>query len=259
MKVVIFAGGFGTRFSEETEFRPKPMIEIGEKPILWHIMKIYSHYSFNEFIICSGYKSYFIKDYFYHYYMHTADISVDLSNNNLTYHNSSSEPWKVTVVDTGLETMTGARLKKVQKYIGNEPFMLTYGDGLANINLNDLLKCHQDSKKIATVTAVQPKGKFASLKLSQNNAISSFNEKVGGDGSWFNGGFFVLQPEVFNYIKDCSQTIFEREPLENLAKDGELQAFKHSDFWMAMDTLREKLEMQKLWETGSAPWKIWNG
>jgi len=259
MKVIIFAGGFGTRFSEETEFRPKPMIEIGDRPILWHIMKIYSHYGFNEFIICCGYKSYFIKDYFCHYYMHSSDVTIDLSNNNLTYHNSNSEPWKVTLVDTGLETMTGGRLRKVQKYIANEPFMLTYGDGLANINLNDLLKCHKESKKIATVTAVQPKGKFASLKLSQNNAISSFNEKIGGDGSWFNGGFFVLQPEVFDYIKDDSQTVFEKEPLESLAKDGELQAFKHSDFWMAMDTLREKLELQKLWETDSAPWKIWNG
>jgi glucose-1-phosphate cytidylyltransferase len=258
MKVVLLAGGYGTRLSEETDLRPKPMVEIGGKPMLWHIMKIYSHYGFNEFIICCGYKSYYIKDYFYHYYMHSADMTIDLQNNKVVYHNSYSEPWKITVVDTGLETMTGGRIKRVQKYVGNEPFMLTYGDGVADIDIIRLINYHKAHKKIATLTAVLPSGKFGALEIAQDDGITSFIEKPQGDGSWINGGFFVLEPEVFDYIDDGDSTIFERKPLEKLARDGQLQSFKHNGFWRPMDTLREKLELQGLWESGKAPWKVWN-
>ncbi|GHV93947.1 glucose-1-phosphate cytidylyltransferase [Spirochaetia bacterium] len=258
MKTVILAGGYGTRLSEETELRPKPMVEIGGRPILWHIMKIYSHYGFNDFIVCCGYRSYYIKDYFYHYYMHAADMTIDLAANRVEYHTASSEPWKITLVDTGLETMTGGRIKRIQKYIGKEPFMLTYGDGVADINLAELLKYHREKEKLATVTAVLPSGKFGALEIAKDDHISSFFEKPHGDGSWVNGGFFVLQPEVFGYIADGDSTIFERKPLENLARDGHLQAFRHTGFWKPMDTLREKLELQNLWDTGKAPWKVWN-
>jgi glucose-1-phosphate cytidylyltransferase len=257
MKTVILAGGYGTRLSEETDLRPKPMVEIGGKPILWHIMKIYSHYGFNKFIICCGYKSYYIKDYFYHYYMHATDMTVDLLTNEVTYHNSTSEPWEITLVDTGLETMTGGRIKRIQKYIDNKPFMLTYGDGVADININRLVEYHQKSGRLATVTAVLPSGKFGALEIGPGERILSFSEKPRGDGSWVNGGFFVLQPEVFDYIADSDSTIFERKPLENLAKDGQLQSFRHTGFWRPMDTLREKLELQGLWERGNAPWKVW--
>jgi glucose-1-phosphate cytidylyltransferase len=257
MKTVILAGGLGTRLSEETELRPKPMVEIGGKPILWHIMKIYSHYGFKEFIICCGYKSYYIKDYFYHYYMHSADMTIELADNKVGYHNSRSEPWKITMVDTGLDTMTGGRIKRIQKYVGNEPFMLTYGDGVGDINIDQLLDYHKKSGKLATLTAVLPLGKFGSLEIVDDNRIASFFEKPQGDGSWVNGGFFVLQPEVFNYI-DGDNTIFERKPLESLAGDGQLQAFKHQGFWKPMDTLRDKTELQQMWETRNAPWKVWN-
>jgi glucose-1-phosphate cytidylyltransferase len=259
MKVVILAGGYGTRLSEETELRPKPMVEIGGKPILWHIMKIYSHYGFNEFIVCCGYKSYFIKDYFYHYYMHSADMTIDLSNNSVQYHNSGSEPWKITLVDTGLETMTGGRIKRIQKYIGNEPFMLTYGDGVSDINIKELVEYHKRHGKLATLTAVLPAGKFGALEIDDADRIMSFYEKPQGDGSWVNGGFFVLQPEVFDYITEGDPTIFERKPLEHLARDGQLQSYKHSGFWKPMDTLREKVELQILWDTGKAPWQVWRG
>jgi glucose-1-phosphate cytidylyltransferase len=258
VKVVLLAGGYGTRLSEETDLRPKPMVEIGGKPILWHIMKIYSHYGFNEFVICCGYKSYYIKDYFYHYYMHATDMTVDLLTNKVTYHNSASEPWKITLVDTELETMTGGRIKRIQKYIGDEPFMLTYGDGVADININRLVAYHQKSGRLATVTAVLPSGKFGALEIGKDDRIVSFFEKPQGDGSWVNGGFFVLQPEVFDYITEGDSTIFERKPLENLAKDGQLQSFRHTGFWKPMDTLREKLELQRLWESGKAPWKVWS-
>jgi glucose-1-phosphate cytidylyltransferase len=258
MQVVLLAGGYGTRLSEETDLRPKPMIEIGGRPILWHIMKIYSHYGFNDFIVCCGYKSYYIKDYFYHYYMHAADISVDLAANTVEYHTSASEPWKITLVDTGLETMTGARIKRIQNYVGNTPFMLTYGDGVADININKLLEYHKEKGKLATLTAVLPSGKFGVLEIAGDDSIGSFTEKPQGDGSWVNGGFFVLQPEVFDYIPDGDSVIFERTPLENLAKAGQLQSYRHTGFWKPMDTLREKLELQKLWETGNAPWKVWH-
>jgi glucose-1-phosphate cytidylyltransferase len=258
MKVVILAGGYGTRLSEETDLRPKPMVEIGGKPILWHIMKTYSHYGFNEFIICCGYKSYYIKDYFYHYYMHSADMTVDLANNKVAYHNSASEPWKITLVDTGLETMTGSRIKRIEKYVKDEPFMLTYGDGVSDVNITKLLEYHQAKGKLATLTAVLPSGKFGALEIAGDDSIASFFEKPQGDGSWVNGGFFVLEPGVFNYISDGDSTVFERQPLEHLSRDGQLQSYKHTGFWKPMDTLREKLELQGLWDSGKAPWKIWH-
>lgn len=257
MKTIILAGGLGTRLSEETELKPKPMVEIGGKPILWHIMKIYSSYGFNDFVICCGYKSYYIKDYFYHYYMHSSDITVDLRSNEIVYHKSASEPWKITLVDTGLETMTGGRIKRVQKYIGNEPFMLTYGDGVSNVDISKLIAFHKESKKLATLTAVLPDGKFGALSINNDNAITEFREKPAGDGSWINGGFFVCQPEVFDYIKNGDPTIFERDPLENLAKDNQLNAYKHNGFWKPMDTLKQKQELNALWASGNPPWKVW--
>jgi glucose-1-phosphate cytidylyltransferase len=234
------------------------MVEIGGRPILWHIMKIYSHYGFNDFVICCGYKSYYIKDYFYHYYMHAADMTVDLASNQIEYHACASEPWKITLVDTGVETMTGGRIKRIQKYVGNELFMLTYGDGVANIDINALIACHRKNKKLATLTAVLPSGKFGALELSEEDAVESFFEKPRGDGSWVNGGFFVLEPKVFDFIPEDDSTIFEQKPLENLALKGQLQAYKHTGFWRPMDTLREKLELQRLWDTGKALWKIWD-
>jgi len=255
MKVVILAGGFGTRISEESDLKPKPMIEIGGKPILWHIMKIYSYYGFNEFIICCGYKGYVIKDYFHHYYMHEADMTVDLSKNTIQYHSSQSEPWVVTLVDTGLNTMTGGRIKRIQSYIGNETFMLTYGDGVSDVNINDLVGFHKKNGKYATLTAVQPSGKFGVLEIDQKNDVHAFQEKPKGDGAWINGGFFVLEPQIFNYIKQGDETVWEREPLENLAKDNQLSAFKHEGFWHPMDTLRDKNELESLWNANNAPWK----
>lgn len=257
MKIVILAGGLGTRLSEETDLRPKPMVEIGGKPILWHIMKIYSHYGYNDFIICCGYKSYFIKDYFYHYYMHSSDITVDLTSNKITYHNSTSEPWKITLVDTGLDTMTGGRIKRVQKYIGNEPFMLTYGDGVGNINIPELINFHKQNKKTVTLTAVLPDGKFGALQLNNSDDITEFREKPAGDGSWINGGFFVCEPKVFDYITKGDSTIFEREPLEKLAADKQLKAYKHTGFWKPMDTLKQKIELNSLWNSDNPPWKVW--
>ena len=257
MKTVILAGGLGTRLSEETDLRPKPMVEIGGKPILWHIMKIYSHYGYNDFIICCGYKSYFIKDYFYHYYMHSSDITVDLTSNKITYRNSTSEPWKITLVDTGLDTMTGGRIKRVQKYIGNEPFMLTYGDGVGNINIPELINFHKQNKKTVTLTAVLPDGKFGALQLNNSDDITEFREKPAGDGSWINGGFFVCEPKVFDYITKGDSTIFEREPLEKLAADKQLKAYKHTGFWKPMDTLKQKIELNSLWNSDNPPWKVW--
>jgi glucose-1-phosphate cytidylyltransferase len=258
MKVVILAGGLGTRISEESDFKPKPMIEIGGKPILWHIMKIYSHYGFNEFVICCGYKGYVIKDYFHHYYMHEADMTIDLGSNTIEYHNSTSEPWRVTLVDTGLNTMTGGRIKRVQSYIGNEPFMLTYGDGVSDVDIPALLDFHRKSGRLATLTSVQPSGKFGALEIGSRDAIMSFKEKPRGDGAWINGGFFVCEPQVLDYIQDGDATVWEREPLEALAKDGQLGAYKHAGFWQPMDMLRDKNELEKLWATGKAPWKSWS-
>jgi glucose-1-phosphate cytidylyltransferase len=256
MKVVILAGGFGTRLSEETHLRPKPMVDIGDKPILWHIMKIYSSYGYNDFVICLGYKGYMIKEYFANYFMHQSDITIDLINNSIETHHSQAEPWKVTLVDTGKESMTGGRIKRIQKYVGNEPFLLTYGDGVGNVDIAELVKCHNESKKLVTVTAVQPSGRFGALNLNEFNQVNSFMEKPKGDGSWINGGFFVCEPEVFNYLHSDSE-IWEREPMEQIAKEGQLQAYKHVGFWKPMDTLRDKQELEQAWESGNAPWKTW--
>jgi len=257
MKVLILAGGHGTRLSEETELRPKPMIEIGGRPILWHIMKIYSYYGFNEFIILTGYKSHMIKDYFVHYYQQYSDITVDMMSNTVEIHRMQTEPWKVTMLYTGQNTMTGSRIKKAKEYIGDERFLLTYGDGVANIDLNELIKCHNDSNKLATVTAVRPSGRFGALDIDAQNSVKSFMEKPKGDGSWINGGFFVCEPEVFNYIPEGDNIMFENEPLENLAKSGNLNAYKHNGFWQPMDTLRDKKYLTDLWQTGKAPWAVW--
>ncbi|MEW6183464.1 MAG: glucose-1-phosphate cytidylyltransferase [Bacillota bacterium] len=256
MKVVILAGGFGTRLSEETTVKPKPMVEIGGKPILWHIMKIYSFYGFNEFIICLGYKGYVIKEYFSNYFLHMSDVTFDLKNNSMDVHSNHVEPWKVTLVDTGIETLTGGRVKRVQQYIGSETFMLTYGDGLADINIKKLVECHQLNKQLATITAVRPAGRFGALVLEDRGQVQSFVEKPSGDRSWINGGFFVLEPEVLQYLKD-DKTSFEREPLEALVQDKQLMAYKHTGFWQPMDTLRDKNTLEDLWNSGSAPWKVW--
>lgn len=256
MKVVLLAGGFGTRISEETHLKPKPMIEIGEKPILWHIMKLYSRYGFNEFIICLGYKSHVIKDYFSNYFLYNSDVTFDFDQENTsTFHQHTVEPWKVTLVETGLNTLTGGRIKRIQDYVGNEPFMLTYGDGVSDVNIKDLVEYHRSHGKLATVTATQPQGRFGALSLSPDLKVDRFQEKIHGDGGWINAGYFVLQPEVFDYIKSGDQTVFEKEPLENLAKNGQLMAFKHSGFWHPMDTLRDKKYLEEIWSTGNAPWK----
>jgi len=255
MKVVILAGGLGTRISEETFVKPKPMIEIGGMPILWHVMKIYSSYNINEFIICCGYKGYMIKEYFANYFLHMSDVTFDIKQNTMDVHHKFAEPWKVTLVDTGLNTMTGGRLKKVKEYTNNETFCFTYGDGLGNINISELIEFHKNNKLLATVTAVQPLGRFGTLEI-QNNKVTQFIEKPAGDGNCINGGFFVLEPKVFDYLKDDS-TVWEREPLEKLSKDGQLSAYNHTGFWQPLDTLRDKNHLEKLWALGKAPWKIW--
>lgn len=260
MKVVILAGGYGTRISEESYLRPKPMIEIGGNPMLWHIMKIYSYYGFNEFIICCGYKGYIIKEYFADYYLHNSDVTFDFANDNkMTIHSNVAEPWKVTLVDTGLDTMTGGRIKRVQKYIGNEPFMLTYGDGISDVNIKELLKFHQENGKIATITAIQPGGRFGMLDINGNDdkTVNSFVEKAREDGGWINGGFMVLEPKIFDYIKG-DDTFLEKEPLEELAMNKMLTAYKHHGFWQCMDTQRDKVLLESLWKTDNAKWKVWN-
>ncbi len=256
MKVVILAGGLGTRLSEETVLRPKPMVEIGGKPILWHIMKTYSHYGFNDFVICLGFKGYVIKEYFSNYFLHMSDVTFDMRSNSMEVHQQYVEPWKVTLVETGTESMTGGRVKKIQPYIGNEPFMLTYGDGVSNVNIGGLVEFHKNHGRLATVTSTQPGGRFGSLDLSHDSKVKGFQEKPKGDGAWINAGFFVMNPDVFEYIKG-DETILEREPMEKLAKDGELVAFKHHGFWQPMDTLRDKIHLEELWNSGNAPWKIW--
>ena len=257
MKVVILAGGLGTRISEESHLKPKPMIEIGERPILWHIMKIYAHFGFNDFVICLGYKGYCIKEYFAHYFLHEADITFDFKNQNeRMIHQNSAEPWTVTLVNTGLETMTGGRVKRIQRYVNGETFLLTYGDGVGNVNISDLVKYHKAHGKLATMTSTQPGGRFGALNLDDQNRIINFQEKPKADGSWINAGFFVLEPQVFDYIDD-DRTVLEREPLENLARDGQLIAYKHDGFWQPMDSLRDKNDLESLWKAGSAPWKIW--
>lgn len=256
MKIVILAGGLGTRLSEETTIKPKPMVEIGGKPILWHIMKIYSHYGFNEFIICLGYKGYLIKEYFANYFLHQSDVTVDLQNNKLEVHNNNAEPWKITLIDTGDNTMTGGRLLRIKKFTNNETFMMTYGDGVANINIKSLIKFHNSKRKVATVTAAQPVGRFGSLDIDKDNNVRAFVEKPNGDGKWVNAGFFVLTSKVFDYIKS-DEIFFEKEPLESLAKGNQLVAYHHRGFWMPMDKLSDKVELENLWSSNKAPWKIW--
>lgn len=257
MKVVILAGGLGTRLSEETRLVPKPMVEIGGKPILWHIMKIYSYFGFNEFVILTGYKSHVIKDYFVHYYQQYSDITVDMVNNTVDIHRMQTEPWKVTMLYTGQDTMTGGRIKRAQEYIGDEPFLFTYGDGVADVNINEVIKSHKASKKLVTMTAVQLSGRFGALVIKDDNMITSFMEKPKGDESWINGGFFVCEPQVFDYIKDGDATIFERAPLETLAREGQLNAYKHNGFWQPMDTLKDKNDLTKMWQENRAPWTFW--
>ncbi|HOY32848.1 MAG TPA: glucose-1-phosphate cytidylyltransferase [Bacteroidales bacterium] len=258
MKVIILAGGLGTRLSEETGLKPKPMVEIGGKPILWHIMKIYSHYGYNEFIVCCGYKGFLIKEYFANYFLHQADVTIDLQKNKIDIHQSNAEPWKITLIDTGMDTMTGGRIKRVQEYIGSEPFMLTYGDGVGNVNIKELVDFHHSQKKLATVTVTQPTGRFGAIHFNDENSVEifAFQEKPKGDNAWINAGFFVLQPEVFDYIRDDS-TIWEREPLEALAREAQLYAYKHYGFWRPMDTIRDKEDLEKIWSSDKCEWKLW--
>jgi glucose-1-phosphate cytidylyltransferase len=257
MKVLILAGGYGTRISEESDFKPKPMVEIGGKPILWHIMKIYSHYGYNEFIILLGYKGYYIKEYFANYFLHQSDVTIDLKSGEMQIHKNSSEPWKVTLLDTGLDTMTGGRVKRARKYVGDETFMLTYGDGVGDVNIKKLADFHKSHNGYITVTSVQPDGRFGALDIGENNEVKAFIEKPKGDGGWISAGFFVCEPEVFDYIEG-DETIFEREPLQRLAKDKQLYTYKHTGFWRPMDTLRDKRELERLWKSSVAPWKVWN-
>ena len=256
MRVVLLAGGFGTRLAEETDFRPKPMVEVGGMPILWHIMKTYSHFGFNNFVVCLGYKGFMIKDYYYHYYMHLADMTVDLEANEVTFLSPRSEPWKVTLVDTGLSTMTGGRIKRIRRHVGDEPFMLTYGDGVGDVDISALLRFHKTHGRLATLTAVQPHGRFGTLELDPQATVTAFKEKPKGEQAWVNAGFFVLEAKVFDYI-DGDATPFEREPLERLAVEGQLKAYKHSGFWRPMDTLRDRQQLERLWSERSAPWKVW--
>ncbi|MDN4620961.1 glucose-1-phosphate cytidylyltransferase [Paenibacillus sp. PsM32] len=258
MKVVILAGGYGTRISEESHLKPKPMIEIGGKPILWHIMKHYSYFGFNDFVICLGYKGYIIKEYFAHYFLHESDVTFDFRNNNQQIiHSNTAEPWKVTLVNTGIESMTGGRVKRIHNYVkDDDAFMLTYGDGVSNININDLVNFHKNNKKLVTVSTTQPSGRFGSLALGENHIVDSFQEKPQGDGGWINAGFFVMSPKALNYI-DNDDTILEKEPLENIASDKQLVAYKHSGFWQPMDTLRDKNYLEDLWKIEQAPWKVW--
>jgi len=256
MKAIILAGGLGTRISEETLLRPKPMIEIGGKPILWHIMKNFTYHNINEFIICLGYKGYYIKEYFANYYLHMSDVTFDMRNNEMEVHSNHCEPWKVTLLDTGLDTMTGGRLKRIASHLDKGPFCFTYGDGVADVDLHSLIDFHRASGRIATMTAIQPPGRYGALNI-EGDLIRQFQEKPKGDGAWVNGGFFVLEPEVINYIQG-DNTIWEREPLERLAAEGQLCAYKHRGFWQAMDTMRDKIKLEELWTNGKALWKVWD-
>lgn len=259
MKVVIFAGGLGTRISEETDIRPKPMVEIGGKPILWHIMKMYSYYGYNDFIVCLGYKGYVIKEYFMNYFMHNSDIAIDLATNEMSILGTKSDNFKVTLVDTGLETKTAGRLKKVQKYIGNETFMLTYGDGVCDVNISELVSFHKQHGKTATVTAVSMASRFGGIEMSDNCSVKAFKEKTKDENKWINGGFFVLNADVFDYLSnDAANTMWEDEPLEKLVAKNEMSAYKHSGFWKAMDALRDKIELEELWKNNNALWKKWS-
>jgi len=255
VKAVILAGGYGTRISEETQARPKPMVEVGGRPVLWHVMKTYSTHGIHEFVICLGYKGYMIKEYFANYFLHMSDVTYDLRENRMEVHHRHAEPWRVTLVDTGEATMTGGRLKRVREYVGAETFCFTYGDGLSDVRVPELVEFHRRQGKLATVTAVQPPGRFGALDLEQN-LITGFREKPQGDGGWINGGFFVLEPKALEAIEG-DHTVWEREPLERLARDGQLAAFRHLGFWQPMDTLRDKLQLESLWASGRAPWKVW--
>lgn len=257
MKVVILAGGLGTRISEETHLKPKPMIEIGGKPILWHIMKIYSAHGVNDFIICCGYKGYLIKEYFANYFLHMSDVTFDMKNNHMEVHQRYADPWRVTLIDTGEETMTGGRLRRVASYLqGEDVFCFTYGDGVSDVNISELVAFHKAQKTLATLTAVYPPGKFGALDIYLGNRVNSFREKPKGDGGMINGGFFVLSPEVIELIED-DKTIWERQPLETLAENGQLSAYQHHGFWQPMDTLRDRMYLEELWSSGKAPWKVW--
>lgn len=259
MKAVILAGGFGSRLSEATNIIPKPMVEIGGKPIIWHIMKIYSHFGINDFVICCGYKQYIIKEYFANYYLHNSDMTVDLHNNSMEVHTSHSENWRVTMVDTGLETMTSGRIARIRPYVEGERFLLTYGDGVANIDIAETIRQHEQSKAAITMSVYKPEGKFGAVDINpENNQVRSFHEKPEDDGKWINIGFFVCEPEVFNFIpKDCDNMPFEREPLENLATAGKMNAYKHRGFWKPMDMLKDNKELNQMWNEGHAPWKLW--
>jgi glucose-1-phosphate cytidylyltransferase len=258
MKALLLAGGFGTRLSEETDLRPKPMVEIGGKPILWHIMKIYSTYGINEFVILLGYKGYQIKEYFANYFLHQSDITIDLKDNKIEVLNNSCEPWKITLLDTGLNSMTGGRIKRAEEFLNNEPFLLTYGDGVADINIDELLKFHKSHGKAMTMTSAQPDGRFGALDINSDNKVNEFQEKPKGDGSWINAGYFVCEPKVLDYITNGDSTVFEQEPLRNLARDGEIFTYKHDGFWMPMDTLRDKNILNELWNQKKARWKMWD-
>lgn len=257
MKVVLLAGGFGTRLSEETVLKPKPMVEIGGMPILWHIMKIYSAHGYNDFIVCLGYKGYLIKEYFANYFLHKSDVTIDLADNSIKVLDSQAEPWKITLVDTGTESMTGGRIKRIQQYINNETFMLTYGDGVGNINIKELADYHKAHGKHCTVTSVQPSGRFGALNILEDSTVHSFTEKPRGDGAWINGGFFVCEPEIFDHIKDGDKTVWEQAPMEQIANSGQMCAYKHSGFWRPMDTLKDMHDLNNMWNTNSAPWKMW--
>ena len=255
MKVVILAGGLGTRLAEETVIKPKPMVEIGGRPILWHIMKIYSSYGFNEFVICTGYKGYVIKEFFANYYLHTTDVTFDISKGELEIHNNKTEPWKVTLIDTGEETMTGGRLKRISQFVGGQDFCMTYGDGVSNVNIAKLVDFHRAHGRLCTVTATRPPGRFGALGL-EGESVTHFQEKPLGDGGYINGGFFVVSPKCFDYI-DGDSTVWEQEPMKRLAEDGQMKAFLHDDFWLPMDTVRDRRQLEGLWQTGKAPWKVW--
>jgi glucose-1-phosphate cytidylyltransferase len=257
MKVVILAGGRGTRIQEESLIKPKPLIEIGSKPIIWHIMKIYSHYGFKEFVICCGYKGYLIKEYFANFSLHNSDVTIDIKKNEIKVHKNNNEDWKITLVDTGHNSLTGGRILKIKDFVDDE-FFLTYGDGVADVNISKLIEHHKINKKVATMTIVQPQGRFGMVEFNtKTHLIENFSEKLKGDGSWVNGGFFVLNKKIFEYLKD-DQTIWERDPLENLSKENELIAFRHEGFWHAMDTMRDKIFLENLWDANKAPWKLWN-
>lgn len=255
MKAVILAGGLGTRLAEETSLRPKPMVEIGGRPVLWHIMKIFSAHGINDFVVCLGYKGYLIKEYFANYFLHMSDVTFDMVNNQTVVHQNNAEPWRVTLVDTGESTMTGGRLKRVRQYLGDEDFCFTYGDGVGDVNISELIEFHRSQKRLATLTGVQPPGRFGALNLN-GTRVANFEEKPHGDGGWINGGFFILSPSVIDYIEHDA-TVWERDPMERLAREGQLSAYLHQGFWQPMDTLRDKQHLEELWQSGSAPWKVW--